>query len=507
MSFYNNYFSLGDVVASGLRPRKSDIYNTKKALGGLGYFDGAPDRKPDRDLFKGIKSFQKDTGLKVDGVMNPGGPTEHRLNAALNDNRLGDALFAKADKTHEKKSPWFETAKLPGIPGESVSSNARTLDAFLKHGGNGTLPRYQADALANGKNRKFAIGEYGDFLRQMHKRAPDRVKDFEKDVMDRLPESARTVLQSYITPAAEPIPGGKPKPKRSREPSPVASLMQLTLGLPAMSGEVASSNARMVRAARKTSDHANLARLHASAIREFGDKALFEVADFHDQLLAEDKETHASWWRAFEMESPDLAKELMAPLEDDEEPDEPAPDEPAPDEPAPDEPAPDEPAPDDPDPDEPDPDEPKPDEPKPSCTLEKLRLRELNVKIMAVGTRVSGLRMRVHNKKIEIEQKEAIIKEWEDRGLIGTLSGSLSRSGNPIVKGIGIIGEAAGAPSGLKILKTHEELKGLRAELQKLEEELAPLENELMNLEAEYAFAEEELARCEAGGKEDGDED
>ena len=39
---------------------------------------------PDRDTFAGIRRFQDDHGLRVDGVMEPGGPTERSLNAELN---------------------------------------------------------------------------------------------------------------------------------------------------------------------------------------------------------------------------------------------------------------------------------------------------------------------------------------------------------------------------------------------------------------------------------------
>lgn len=55
----------------------------------LGYYaplDGAePGAWVDSDLFAGIKKFQRDNGLKVDGLMRPGGPTERALNDALED--------------------------------------------------------------------------------------------------------------------------------------------------------------------------------------------------------------------------------------------------------------------------------------------------------------------------------------------------------------------------------------------------------------------------------------
>jgi len=98
--------------------------------------------------------------------------------------------------TQKKPEPWFLSSKLPPIKGEVLSSNERTLSALLKSSANGNLSMYQADALSSGKDR--AIGEYGDFLRQMYKHAPERIKDFEKEVMERLPAETKAKLATYL---------------------------------------------------------------------------------------------------------------------------------------------------------------------------------------------------------------------------------------------------------------------------------------------------------------------
>ncbi len=36
---------------------------------------------PDTRMFDGLKAFQKENGLKIDGMMKPGGPTENTLAA------------------------------------------------------------------------------------------------------------------------------------------------------------------------------------------------------------------------------------------------------------------------------------------------------------------------------------------------------------------------------------------------------------------------------------------
>ncbi|OAN55732.1 peptidoglycan-binding domain-containing protein [Magnetospirillum moscoviense] len=64
-----------------------DIVNTKQALNSLGYYDVPPERGiddwTDDAMFKGIRSFQQDRNLKVDGFMRPGGPTEDAMNTQL----------------------------------------------------------------------------------------------------------------------------------------------------------------------------------------------------------------------------------------------------------------------------------------------------------------------------------------------------------------------------------------------------------------------------------------
>lgn len=65
---------------------KSPI-GTKRALSDLGYYDVPPHRGiddwTDDATFDGIKKFQQDNDLKVDGFMRPGGPTEQKMNIQL----------------------------------------------------------------------------------------------------------------------------------------------------------------------------------------------------------------------------------------------------------------------------------------------------------------------------------------------------------------------------------------------------------------------------------------
>lgn len=65
---------------------RDDVLNTKRALNALGYFDApnyGPTPFPDESMIAAVKGFQCRHGLRVDGVMNPDGPTLERINQIL----------------------------------------------------------------------------------------------------------------------------------------------------------------------------------------------------------------------------------------------------------------------------------------------------------------------------------------------------------------------------------------------------------------------------------------
>jgi len=71
-----------------------DVLNAKRVLRELGYYE-EPEHGitpyPDTLLVRGIEGFQRDRGLRLDGVMKPGGETEAALQAASLENHA-DAL-------------------------------------------------------------------------------------------------------------------------------------------------------------------------------------------------------------------------------------------------------------------------------------------------------------------------------------------------------------------------------------------------------------------------------
>jgi Putative peptidoglycan binding domain len=65
-------------------PNLDDVLKIKTALNSLGHYE-IPDYGltpyPDKKLFNAIKNYQKLSGLKVDGVINPDGETIRKINS------------------------------------------------------------------------------------------------------------------------------------------------------------------------------------------------------------------------------------------------------------------------------------------------------------------------------------------------------------------------------------------------------------------------------------------
>ena len=81
-----NPFRLKKTIGDSYTMDLDDSLNTKKALADLGHLkipDYGLTPYPDRAMVDGVKSFQKDHGLKIDGVMKKDGPTINRLNPIL----------------------------------------------------------------------------------------------------------------------------------------------------------------------------------------------------------------------------------------------------------------------------------------------------------------------------------------------------------------------------------------------------------------------------------------
>lgn len=79
-------FALNKPMSESTNLDFDDVRNAKTALQQLGYYETPSwglTHYPDEALFGGLRAFQRDQGLTVDGTMRPGGPTETALDGAL----------------------------------------------------------------------------------------------------------------------------------------------------------------------------------------------------------------------------------------------------------------------------------------------------------------------------------------------------------------------------------------------------------------------------------------
>jgi len=125
-----DFFQLKRPLKRNANADLNDVFRVKTALSDLGHYE-VPDwgitQYPDNGLFQGIKSLQRDHGLKVDGIMNPGGETEQTLNGFLQLKSVKPDLFPESQNKGNKNNgvqlaaapaaalalPWLAT-EIPG---------------------------------------------------------------------------------------------------------------------------------------------------------------------------------------------------------------------------------------------------------------------------------------------------------------------------------------------------------------------------------------------------------
>jgi hypothetical protein len=167
-TFRNNPFQLRKTITSDRTMDPDDVLSTKSALGQLGQYDlkrDGLDTIATRPLINGVKRFQRDQGLKVDGLMKPDGPTATRMTTLIGDSSLGDGYnggVEEADDSPDRviestfrlpkarglpttrrnmasiqPASWFQSDNLRRVSDEAVSGNGRMLDGLLKSSVNG----------------------------------------------------------------------------------------------------------------------------------------------------------------------------------------------------------------------------------------------------------------------------------------------------------------------------------------------------------------------------------
>jgi|GEM_PF-6662361 len=185
--------ALGGPVGRGLANRTDDVETVQRALNAAaipvrvdGLFGPRTEdavKTAQRQLNR-ISDFDgAGPPLKVDGRINPRGPTQ----TAVRD--LAKRSVAQTRMSSWDISlPWWRTPELGRVKDDTVSANRRTADHLRTVGTNGDIPVYAADAIRT--NGDKAVGEFADLLRQIEKNDPARARSLEKEVRSRLGRDA-----------------------------------------------------------------------------------------------------------------------------------------------------------------------------------------------------------------------------------------------------------------------------------------------------------------------------
>jgi|GEM_PF-1959470 len=222
-------FSIGNTISQSSNTKADDVIKTKTALAETGHYTvpsfGITDT-PDMAMIDGIKGFQQQNDLQVDGVMRPGGPTENKIADTLAGQGIGNTDLLETVKPVKPKPPtldpltglpkikmpklkkktadlwgqtsqqnvtkpnkWFQSKKLIPVEDESHSANTRSMDGLLKSKVNGTLPYLYADSIKRDGDK--AINEYANFMQQLSGRKNERADEFHTEVITRLPNNLK----------------------------------------------------------------------------------------------------------------------------------------------------------------------------------------------------------------------------------------------------------------------------------------------------------------------------
>lgn len=145
-----SWFSLNEPFGSDYTVDPEDIVSTKTALKDLGYYEPPEGigMQPwtDEATFNGIKNFQQDNDLKVDGFMRPGGPTEATINKQLASakNHEGWEYDSDADKGDSRDVTTHGPVKVEiHNPGPAWNGLEYKVDWFGRDKDGNVIPEYR----------------------------------------------------------------------------------------------------------------------------------------------------------------------------------------------------------------------------------------------------------------------------------------------------------------------------------------------------------------------------
>lgn len=217
------WFDIKKPVGSAQPNQREDVIKVETILGNTGHFDikglGGPTGYIGSVLDEGIRNFQKQNGLEVDGILNPGGPT-----IATARKKLGGLLDGYTPPTpgqvedHHTRvkagedgilitQPQVPTLKpIPGlleINGDEYAMNRRSADYLARETATvGEHPRWTAgDIIELGP---AGIARARDLVDQIGELDPQRAGEYASGILDWLKDD--THKRAFL--------GGDPPPAR-----------------------------------------------------------------------------------------------------------------------------------------------------------------------------------------------------------------------------------------------------------------------------------------------------
>jgi len=169
-SSVTDFFSLDNAIHPNSRAQPQDVLKTKSALNTVGAYEkpamGLTDRA-DSAMFEGIKSFQRQSGLKVDGIINPKGPTATALEQRL------------ALREGSQEIPKPKTAVIP--QGETVPQRLRSLmqDSRYRDKNDPSLRRHVTQQFEKAYKGPVSHDATGRMIQPSPVTRPDEVEPFD----------------------------------------------------------------------------------------------------------------------------------------------------------------------------------------------------------------------------------------------------------------------------------------------------------------------------------------
>ncbi|MCH7937820.1 MAG: hypothetical protein IH994_12145 [Proteobacteria bacterium] len=185
---------VGPAGLAETRNRAGDVGRVEGALGRAGIL-GRERRRPvfDTRLETGVRDFQRRKGLRVDGLLNPGGPTIKALGRVL------------------ARPP------LKGLSGAAVSANTRLVRHLMTTTADGMVPGLMA---ADFGTDEAGRAKTADFLSQLFGRDPARARSLRAKARGMMAADEKGLLDKLILQARLADEEDDPTPDEPEDPTP-----------------------------------------------------------------------------------------------------------------------------------------------------------------------------------------------------------------------------------------------------------------------------------------------